>query len=302
MILVTAKVNPDLDGTSCTLAYAELLNQLGQEADGEIFGSVQSEVKYFIDKQNVSIPFSLPPSGQTKTWQKFVLVDASSMKGMPAVVRASDVIEIIDHRASSPETEFPNARIQNEPIGAAATIIVERFIKAEKKLTLEQAKLLYGAIYHNTLNFISSNTTQRDKEAALFLEKTFSLSRKMIEEMFTFSTKEALNDLEAAILLDAKEFESFENHIGAYQLIVFGGNLQEQKEALAKAVQTADQKYKPDWSFLNVVDLKDKISLLLVKGEEGEKILGKALGVTFKNGWVRLDKPILRKQIMAAVS
>jgi len=47
-ILVTAKVNPDLDGTSCSLSYADLLKQLGKDAEGLVTGSPQSEVKYFL--------------------------------------------------------------------------------------------------------------------------------------------------------------------------------------------------------------------------------------------------------------
>jgi nanoRNase/pAp phosphatase (c-di-AMP/oligoRNAs hydrolase) len=47
-ILVTAKVHPDLDGTACTLAYADLLNRTGKKATGLIFGNPQSEVKFFI--------------------------------------------------------------------------------------------------------------------------------------------------------------------------------------------------------------------------------------------------------------
>ena len=58
-ILVTAKVNPDLDGTSCTLAYADFLKQTGKDAEGLISGAPQSEVKYFIEKHNVSIPTRL---------------------------------------------------------------------------------------------------------------------------------------------------------------------------------------------------------------------------------------------------
>lgn len=55
-ILVTAKINPDLDGVACALAYAELLNLEGKVAEGIIFGSPQSEVSYFIDQHGSVIP------------------------------------------------------------------------------------------------------------------------------------------------------------------------------------------------------------------------------------------------------
>lgn len=55
-ILITAKVNPDLDGTACSLAYADLLNNLGEEAEGLIFGAPQLETQYFTEKQGINIP------------------------------------------------------------------------------------------------------------------------------------------------------------------------------------------------------------------------------------------------------
>jgi len=136
-ILVTAKVNPDMDGTSCTLAYSGLLKQLGEDATGIITGTPQSEVKYYIKKHNIKIPTRADEI--VDTWGEFVLVDASSTKGMPKVVKAENVIEIIDHRTSEVEKEFPNAKIQNELIGAAATIVVERFISANKKIQRDHA-------------------------------------------------------------------------------------------------------------------------------------------------------------------
>lgn len=217
--LVCAKVNPDLDGTACTLAYSYLLNEMGNNSDGLIFGEPQSEVNYFSEIHKIQIP--LYSKRIKNDWDSFVLVDASSIKGVPELVKADKVMEIIDHRVSKPEKEFPNAKIQNELIGAASTIVVERFIKENIIPTSDQAKLLYGAIFHNTLNLISSNTNGRDKSAILYLENEFGLKRRLIEEMFTYSTKEIEKDPVSALEKDAKEFGEG-NKISAFQLIVWG--------------------------------------------------------------------------------
>jgi inorganic pyrophosphatase/exopolyphosphatase len=109
-ILVTAKADPDLDGTACMLAYADLLNQSGQTAEGIPFGSLSIETQFFTSSQDVSISTRL--NDGTGDWDKFILVDASSMAGMPKVVKSENVIEVIDHRPGTPEVEFPNAKIQ----------------------------------------------------------------------------------------------------------------------------------------------------------------------------------------------
>lgn len=296
-ILVTAKVNPDLDGTSCTLAYSDLLNQMGNAAEGIISGSPQSEVKYFVEKHNIQIPTR--PDEESKNWNDFILVDASSMKGMPKVVLANKVIELIDHRTGEPEKEFPNAKIQNELIGAAATIVVERFIKADKNIQPDHAKLLYGAIYHNTLNFIATNASQRDRDAAKYLEINFNLNESIVREMFDFATREVESDVKTALENDAKEFGTGWK-IGAYQLVVWGKEVMANKELVETSVNDLKIKMGADWSFVNIIDLESKQSNIFTSAE-GEQVLSKALGVSFENGWTVLPA-ILRKQIMPKVN
>lgn len=298
-ILVTAKVNPDLDGTSCILAYSDLLNKQGKDAQGLVFGTPQSEVKYFTDKHNIVIPVRTDePSIE---WNKFVLVDASSIKGMPKPVVSKKVIEIIDHRKGEPEVEFPNAQIQNELIGAAATIVVERFIKAGLKPQPDHAKLLYGAIYHNSLNFIASNTSQKDKDAVKYLEQNFNLNEGLVREMFDYSTREVESDIKTALENDAKEFGTGWA-IRAYQLIVWGSEVFAQKELIVSSVKKLMAKMGSTWSFINIVDLESKHSTIYASSVEGEQILSKALETQFTDGWATLPNALLRKQIMPKVN
>ena len=298
-ILVTAKVNPDLDGTSCMLAYAELLRRKGEDAEGVVSGEPQSKTKYFIEKQGIKIPQRNDDT--FSNWQKFILVDASSMKGMPQCVSAENVLEIIDHRKGEPEKEFPQAKIQNDLIGAAATIVVERYIKANDKPLPEHAKLLYGAIFHNTLNFLATNSSERDKEAVNFLEKEFSLDKTIIKEMFDYSTQEIKKDILQALENDAKEFGSGWK-IGAYQLIVWGDDILKDKALVRSYVKDLAVKLGADWSFLNVINLDTAESILFATNTEAEQILSKALGAVFTNGVSVLPRVLLRKQIMPKVN
>jgi len=299
-ILVTAKVNPDLDGTACTLAYADLLTRTGREAEGFIFDAPQSEVKYFIQKQGIQIP--VKEDKEFSEWNEFVFVDASSMKGMPKMVIPEKVIEIIDHRSGEPEKEFPNAKIQNELIGAAATIVVERFIRTGLKPKPEHAKLLYGAIFHNSLNFISSNVTQRDRDAVNYLERDFNLSQNLVHEMFDFSTREVLENVAQALEMDKKDVVNGNNVIGAYQLVVWGNKVLEQKQKIKETINKLAEKSNVAWSFLNLVDLENKKSYIFSTSAEGKEILTKAIGSKFDGEWSVLDKAWLRKQIMPLVA
>ena len=300
-ILVTAKVNPDLDGTACSLAYADLLNKLGGEAEGLMFGSPQIETQYFTEKYGIKIP-SHDNDGKGD-WVNFVLVDSSSMKGMPKVVKREAVIETIDHREGSPEEEFPSAQIQNELIGAAATIVIERFQKANLLPKDDHAKLLYGAIYHNTLNFLATNTDERDRAAAAFLETSFNLKSDLALGMFTYMTARILSNLRAAITSDAKEFELFprQNFVGAHQIVIYGGKIESYESEVSQVVDDLEKEFNCGWSFVNVVDLERKKSLIFASNDKAIRALEGALAAKFKGKWAILD-PVLRKQIIPKLS
>lgn len=294
-ICVTAKTNPDLDGVACALGYAELLQAQGINAQGCVFGQPQAEVRYFIEKQNRKIDsFS---SGMASKWNSFILVDASSMKGMPQVVKKELVEEIVDHREGNPELEFPHPKIQNELVGAAATLIVERFMHKNIKPTLSCAQLLYGAIYHNTLNFITANTTERDKKARDFLTTTYDLNFDLIEAMFAFATKEILKDISPALINDAKQFEGF----NFYQLVVAEIDYKSLEKNIIPVIHAQDSQYPGNkWSILNLVDVIKKKSFLYVTSQKGQAVCTKALGCTFSNSWA-IVPAMLRKEIMKKI-
>ena len=293
--LVTAKVNPDIDGTASLLAYAHFLKEHGQDVEGLVFGSLQPETQYFIEKHDVFVPREF--NNGENHWDNYILVDASSMKRMPKVVVADRVIEIIDHREGEPEKEFSRANIQNELIGAAATLVTERFMKDTIKPLPGHAKLLYGAIYHNSLNFTASNASPRDRHAAAFLEQEFGFKEQMIHEMFLYATDWINNNIEQALRDDAKEYD-IGIPIRAYQLVVYGSEILNDKEIIEDRVAKLSQEVGARWSFLNMIDLEAKKSHIFCASLEGQKLLGSALGCVFKNNWVELEIAVLRKQIM----
>ncbi len=150
--LVTPKINPDMDGVASALAYANIYS-----AEAVFFGELQPEPQLVLEKLDMDVEMNVK-----KAWDLFVIVDASSLRGMPEVIRREDVVEVIDHRKvdlTQVRRLFPNARIQIELVGAAATLVAERLKEAPEK---ELAILIYCAIISNTLNLKSCTTTKRD--------------------------------------------------------------------------------------------------------------------------------------------
>lgn len=296
-ILVTAKVNPDLDGVACTLAYSFLLTALGQKAEGALFGQLQAETLFFVEKFGAEIP--VQTDSGSGHWKQFVLVDASSMTGMPKVVTNEKVIEVIDHRETFSESEFPNAKVQNELVGAAATLVWERVTKAGVNLPKELSLLIYGAIFHNSLNLLASNTTERDHKAVRELETAYGFSRDTIAEMFRYCTDSAFRNIEQAIRIDMKEYLG----IGWGQLILSEvHDSASSKEPEIEATLNAHSQQKGlSFSFLNIIDVSTNESLLFCSSPSGKKLITKALGIEFAGDWARLTPALLRKQIMPLI-
>lgn len=297
-ILITARVNPDLDGTASVLADAFILKKQGTDAEGILFGELQPETLYFTENHGIKIT-TRADNGQGE-WKQFVLVDASSMTGMPKVVTAGGVIEIIDHREPVGESEFPEAKIQNELVGAAATLVWGRSEQACIKLPQELALLLYGAIFHNSLNLQSSNTTERDKKAVKSMEKDYGFARQVIREMFEFSTEKTIAELEWTITKDMKEFNNF----GAAQLVITHakGNLTPKEAAISRLLETYRQQRHLKFVFLTTVDINTNENLIFCGSPNGQDVISRALGVAFANNWAQRSPALLRKQIAPLIT
>ena len=131
--IITSYINPDLDGIACMLAYAELLAAQGIEAIPAISGQPQKEVDFVCSEFNLELPKRL--NKVLSDDSEIILVDTSTTLVLDKKIDLTKVIEIIDHHATATLAHFPNAKAQVELVGAAATLIAERFKKEEIKLS-----------------------------------------------------------------------------------------------------------------------------------------------------------------------
>ena len=297
-ILITAKISPDLDGLACAFAYAKLLNKIDKDNKyvAGVYGEAHIEARYLIERFNIKEGLVLNPEIK---FDKFILVDASDLKGMPEIIRAEDVIEVIDHRKTHRANElFPNAKIQVEKVGAAATLIFEKYIEHGLNLDKNSVYLLLGAIYSNTLNFLSDIVSVRDKEAAhSLINNGVKIPADLIEKMFSFKSDYIKNNLEKSILGD---FKDFDNGLGIAQLEGYDlvSIVSEKINEIKIILTSLKEKYKLKYIFLTAIDLKNNYNIFVVIDEK-TKILLEPLNLVFNDkGIAKNTKLILRKQIM----
>lgn len=296
-MLVTAKINPDLDGVACAYAYGRLLRMQGKNATGGVFGRMHAEAAYLIDRFGINDVVHDP----TGPFDAFVLVDASDMAGMPAVIRPEAVVEVIDHREVHRAGEvFPHAKIQIEQVGSAATLIVERCRSSAQPIDVNSAILLYAAIYSNTLNFQVSIANKRDKTAADWLQTQAAIPADLIDDMFAAKTRFASKNLRETLTIDAKQFTIGAHRIGITQLEILGlQRLAETKLAdILVVLEDMKKEHRLDAVLLTAVDLEAGFNLFISPDATMQTALAQVLHVDFEENTAKRTGVLLRKHLV----
>lgn len=294
-ILVTGYNTMDLDGSSCAFAYAELLRKQGNNATAGIFETLKKEAEFIFNK------FNIPPLENASKFVKnsdVILVDASDLK-ISNKIKLEQVIEIIDHRKFHEADKFPNAKIQIELVGAAATMVAEKFYNSKIEMSKESAILLYSAIVSNTINFQANVTTERDRKIADWLKSKITLPKNYVHELF--AAKSEFDKPLKEIFMDYFASPTFGNmQFGIVQLEIVEAekfvknNLKQIEETLSeiKKEKTLDK------IFLTCIDIEKGFNIFVAFDEDAKKIIEKALNVKFEGNITKRSGIIMRKEMV----
>ena len=269
-IITTTYENPDLDGYGSAMAYAEFLCAHGKNAEAYIWGTPHLEVQWLIDT------FKLPKAeGPTKdTTAEVILLDASSPGDLPKPIQAKQVTEIIDHRKIYDIDAFPNATSQIELVGASATLVAERFKKANLEPSKKSALFLYGAILSNTKNF-TGISTDRDREMADWLKQIAKAPDDLARQMFIAKSDLSGNKLREMMFGDLKTIviEGKTFAIGQIEIIGVDELLEKRREEIMSFLNEIQKNENADYTFVNFKDLKKASSEILCVDEETSELL-----------------------------
>ena len=296
-ILVTCYVNPDLDGVAGVVGYAEFLSKAGQQVEAGIIGEPHDEAKYILDQFGIQYPKHLE---DTEDYERVILVDASELNGLEGKIESLKVIEIIDHRAVNEADKFPNAKIQIELVGAAATLVAEKFMVAKMEISKESAILIYGAIISNTLNFKATVTTDRDRKAAQWLNKTAQLSDSFWKELFTAKSDLSGGKLAERIKGDFAWFTLGGKKLGVAQIEMIGAKqlIAERESKILQVLGQLKAKMGLDLIFQSTIELEDESNYFTTSDDATKALLEKALSLQFTGNSAQRSGLIMRKQIV----
>lgn len=295
--IVTSYVLPDLDGTACAFAYAELLQKSGIDAIFALSGMPHQEAIFVLKKAKID---TITDAEQLIHQEdKIVLVDASDTRGISKKILPEQVIEIIDHRKIHEAHMFPNAKIQIEYVGSAATLIAEKFHTTNTDISKESALLLYSAIISNTINFKAAVTTERDKSMADRLLTHLELPNEYILEMFEDKSQfhkplyDTIDDELATFTIADTEIG-----IGQLEFINVEKYVEEHEEEILSILASLKEQEHLDKIFLSCIDIIDGYNYFITNQEDTKDMISKTLQITFRGNIARREGIIMRKEIV----
>ncbi len=295
MILVTGYENPDLDVVACAYGYAEFLVRKGRVAEAGLFGAPQPEAQFVLEYFNIEIP-----DGEDlyRRSDQVTLVDTSHINDVPDIISIEKVSEVIDHRTINDAEKFINAEIHIEAVGSCATLIAEKFQKERILPSKAAAGMLYSAIISNTVNFMATTTTERDKQTASWLLNHISLPETHIHDMFAYKSR-LTRPVKDILVDDSTIREVGGKFVNILQLEIVGVEkfVEQNADELKRIVREVKEETKADICFIVLVDIEKGFNVFVTEESWLQELLDTLLGVRFENGLARREGVVMRKQI-----
>ncbi|MFS0671762.1 manganese-dependent inorganic pyrophosphatase [Ornithinibacillus sp. 179-J 7C1 HS] len=301
--LVFGHKNPDTDTICSAIAYANLKNKLGVNAEAARLGEVNKETQYALDYFNVEAPqFIESVPNEVKD---VILVDHNEFQQSVSNIKDVRIAEVIDHhRVSNFETKEP-LYFRAEPVGCTATILNKMYKENGVELTKEIAGLLLSAIISDSLLLKSPTCTQEDVDAA---HELASLAGVELEK-YGLDMLQAGADLsdkspQELITMDAKEFAMGNAKVEIAQVnTVDASKVYELQAELEEVMDKAVNEKGLDLFLFVVTDILNNDSEVLARGGNIEKV-AEAFKVELDNNNRALLKGVVsrKKQIVTALT
>jgi inorganic pyrophosphatase/exopolyphosphatase len=299
MLITTGSTFTDIDAYASALAYAQLRTLKREKTSVLLVGKLNYTITPTV--LNWKIPYVVT---KKPTREPVVLIDISDPTQVAAGVEVSNVITVYDHRSGY--EEYWSQRLQHgahiELVGACATLIWEEFVRqgVDKQITVEAANLLSTAILSNTLQFQSSVTTQRDKQAYAELAKHSRLPDNWMQVYYEEQLEIINSNPIDAMVGDTKIQTLDDKQVAILQL-----ELTDASDFIAKHVadirKAASHSVATHW-FFSAPSITEQKNYLYTEDEWLQQLLNASLGVRFENNKAVTDKLWLRKEIIKKIT
>ena len=303
MKIVTSYQKPDLDGVACMYAYSEFLNLQGENTNYFIYDEPKCEVDIVCDLFNINLE-GLKIEDIDESCE-FVITDCNGIDFVHSIIKPEKIVEIIDHHSLSrylPQyTHIQKCQI--DKVGAAATIVAERFKNANIKPSRESAILLFYAIISNSINLKASITKTRDIEICKWLDSICEdISYEKINEIFIKKSKiddqNLRSEMECEIPITFNDFSTLTGQIEVANLEDF---LLTHKEKMVNILKQVQIEKNVDYVFINCVDILNGFIIVIPVDNDSKKFVEDTFGYKFDESGVAKINRIIQRKDMANV-
>lgn len=299
-VLVFGHKNPDTDTICSAIAYAELKNKLGVNAEPVRLGALNGETQFALDSFGVEVPRLVETVANEVS--EVILVDHNERQQSVSDIDQVRVLEVIDHhRIANFETSDP-LYYHAEPVGCTATILLKLYKEKGVEIRKEIAGLMLSAIISDSLLFKSPTCTDEDVAAAKELAEISGVDAEsyglnMLKAGADLSDK----SIKELISLDAKEFQmgSAKVEIAQVNAVDVNDVLSRQAEVESELKQVIAEK-NLDLFFFVVTDILNNDSVGIALGDQANAV-EQAFGVQLKNNQALLKGVVSRKKQIVPV-
>jgi inorganic pyrophosphatase/exopolyphosphatase len=254
--IVMPYVDPDLDGVACAITLAALQPPLRAHLVGAIDLETSTVLRALV------LPVPLPPPAWSKV-ERIWLVDTHHPRQLPPDLPFERVVAIIDHHPDGSPERFPAAEIQNEKVGAAATLVAERLLGRDTPIPMAIVGLLQAAILSNTLGLKAPATSPRDHRMFETLSGIAPLPDDLARAMVDARRARLQRDTAGIVGDDVKMFETAYGMIAVAQIEAGGALGLLKRSDLRDGVAALAESRDAVSAILNIVDLEQQCSAIL---------------------------------------
>jgi manganese-dependent inorganic pyrophosphatase len=280
-------INPDTDGVSAAIAYA----YLNSEFLPVIFGDFDKETLFVMKTFELELPAQVK---EVSEQAKIALVDTHHLAQLPPI-NPINVVEVIDHHPAGDSDKLPNAKIQNEEVGAACTLITEKMIRDEIIPTEKIAGILSMAIVSNTLNFTAPSTSSRDTAALDWLGQYVHISEDVILDMFKARSDISEYSTLDLLLSSNKVFEIGDARVSIIQLELVEVDKLISRSNFREAILQVQHEKQSDYCIFSGVDIYNRQTIIVVPSEREKEIIQRSMDIEFSGDTAIVDRILLRK-------
>ncbi|ADF39345.1 manganese-dependent inorganic pyrophosphatase [Priestia megaterium] len=298
--LIFGHKNPDTDTICSAIAYADLKNKLGVEAEPVRLGDINGETQFALEKFNAELPRFVDEV--SKETNEVILVDHNERQQSANDIDQVRVLEVIDHhRIANFETADP-LYYRAEPVGCTATILNKMYKENGVEIESNIAGLMLSAIISDSLLFKSPTCTDQDVAAAKELAEIAGVDA----EEYGLAMLKAGADLgdktaSQLISLDAKEFSMGTSKVEIAQVNAIDVNdVLVRKVELEEAITKTIEEKGLQLFLLVVTDILNSNSTALALGSAASKV-EEAYNVTLENNTAVLEGVVSRKKQVVPV-